>query len=241
MKNKVFCIGLSRTGTTSICEALKILGYKTFHYPTQLFIHPEIICKEYSFKSHLKFNPYRAWTLKKEIKAFDKKYNSNILNEYDAFGDLPIPLYYKELDKKYKESKFIYTYRDEIKWLKSMKWLFEEGAVLWSHGEINHELNFATYGTTKYNKQKLIETYRNHHKKVTEYFNNRQNDLLSVNIDEQQVSFDILCKYLDTKASSEEFPRTNGSRNASKKMHIHYWLGRNIPFYGLMKRKLNLK
>lgn len=35
-KNKIFCIGLPKTGTRSICEALRILGYKTIHYPKPL-------------------------------------------------------------------------------------------------------------------------------------------------------------------------------------------------------------
>jgi hypothetical protein len=33
-KNKVFGIGLSRTGTTSLTQALEILGYKSKHFPT---------------------------------------------------------------------------------------------------------------------------------------------------------------------------------------------------------------
>ena len=32
--NKVFGIGLSRTGTSSLYEALTILGIDTIHYPT---------------------------------------------------------------------------------------------------------------------------------------------------------------------------------------------------------------
>jgi len=35
-KTKIFCIGLPKTGTRSICEALRILGYKTIHYPKPL-------------------------------------------------------------------------------------------------------------------------------------------------------------------------------------------------------------
>lgn len=35
-KQKIFCIGLPKTGTRSICEALRILGYRTIHYPKPL-------------------------------------------------------------------------------------------------------------------------------------------------------------------------------------------------------------
>lgn len=34
--NKIFGIGLPRTGTASLCESLKILGYKSKHYPKYL-------------------------------------------------------------------------------------------------------------------------------------------------------------------------------------------------------------
>lgn len=30
---KVFCVGLSRTGTASLCEALRILGFRSLHNP----------------------------------------------------------------------------------------------------------------------------------------------------------------------------------------------------------------
>ncbi len=36
MRNKVFGIGLSKTGTKSLVKALKILGYKSVHYPRNL-------------------------------------------------------------------------------------------------------------------------------------------------------------------------------------------------------------
>jgi hypothetical protein len=35
-RSKIFGIGLSRTGTTSLTEALKILGFTAIHYPTSL-------------------------------------------------------------------------------------------------------------------------------------------------------------------------------------------------------------
>lgn len=31
--SKIICIGLGRTGTTSLCKALEILGFSTVHYP----------------------------------------------------------------------------------------------------------------------------------------------------------------------------------------------------------------
>lgn len=35
-ESKIFGIGLSKTGTTSLARALKMLGYKTYHFPKDL-------------------------------------------------------------------------------------------------------------------------------------------------------------------------------------------------------------
>lgn len=73
-KQRVFVIGLSKTGTTSAVKALEILGFKTFHHPP---------CYELDFALNLKFN-WHWW-----------------LNKYDAFGDIPITLYLPKITVKY--------------------------------------------------------------------------------------------------------------------------------------------
>ena len=52
--SKVFCIGLSRTGTTSVCEALNLLDVKTLHFSLTLFVSPEIIDPKLEFSSKRK-------------------------------------------------------------------------------------------------------------------------------------------------------------------------------------------
>lgn len=42
-KNKVFCIGFHKTGTTSISVALKFLGYKTIHGDPKNADHVEVL------------------------------------------------------------------------------------------------------------------------------------------------------------------------------------------------------
>ena len=41
-----------------------------------------------------------------------------LVREYDAFTDNPIPLLYQELDRRHPGSRFIHTTRDEQAWLK---------------------------------------------------------------------------------------------------------------------------
>ena len=94
---KIFAVGLSKTGTTSLTSALETLGYKAVHYPG--FSHVEGKC---------------------EI-------HPKILMEYDAFTDTPVAASYPQLDQSFPGSKFILTTRDEESWLRSCKRHFWKG------------------------------------------------------------------------------------------------------------------
>ena len=58
-KKKVFCIGLSKTGTTSLSKALEILGYRSIHTP--------IIYKNSSLTVEIK------WQINRVVIHFSKK------------------------------------------------------------------------------------------------------------------------------------------------------------------------
>lgn len=90
---KVFGIGFHKTGTTSLADALDILGYSV--------TGPD--------GAH---NPNIANEAKVIVDTLSKK--------HDAFQDNPWPIFYKELDKKYPGSKFILTIRPTEKWITSL-------------------------------------------------------------------------------------------------------------------------
>jgi len=87
----IFCIGFSKTGTTSLDKALYILGYQPIHWP------------------HAHIKPRKGWI------EYIKK------SPYDAFSDAPIYFsgFFKELDKEFPNSKFILTVRDPKSLVKS--------------------------------------------------------------------------------------------------------------------------
>ena len=89
----VFCIGFSKTGTTSLRKALLALGYRSIHWP----------------RAHLK--PKDGWI----------EYIRN--SQYDAFSDAPIyfPGFYKKIDKSFPSSKFILTIRNPEELARSWK------------------------------------------------------------------------------------------------------------------------
>lgn len=92
MKQKVFCIGFHKTGTTSLEAALEVLGYRvTGPNGTR---DPDIAEKVYDLADEL-------------------------VAKYDAFQDNPWPVIFKEMDRKYPGSKFILTMRRPDAWINS--------------------------------------------------------------------------------------------------------------------------
>lgn len=88
-KNKVFCVGSWKTGTSSLNKALSILGYRTVKLINYLQRKNE------------------SWV------ELIKRCN------YDAFSDYPISYIFKELDESFPGSKFILTVRDTEAFAKS--------------------------------------------------------------------------------------------------------------------------
>ena len=80
-KSKIFGIGLSKTGTTSLARALEILGYKT--------------------RDYLGVTRYSSGDL--------SSIDLDEIETNDAFTDTPVPSFYRELDSRYPGSKFILT------------------------------------------------------------------------------------------------------------------------------------
>ena len=93
-EEKVFCIGLHKTGTTSLAKALTILGYRVVDYPSIRLLGNRFL-----------------WL------------KGTQLNDYNCFTDATIVPLYKKLDKKFPNSKFILTTRSIDSWLDSCsKW-----------------------------------------------------------------------------------------------------------------------
>jgi len=93
MESKVIGVGFQKTGTSSLREALKILGYRVKDTSVRPLI--PILKGDYNKVLHL-------------------------IRNYDALEDTPWYMIYKELDVRIPGSKFILTLRDEESWYKSV-------------------------------------------------------------------------------------------------------------------------
>jgi len=173
--NKIIGVGLDKTGTTSLGVMLETLGYR------------------------IKGGWYNG---------IDDLLNDNIkrieeLIDYDGYIELPFSIIYKELDKYFPNSKFIYTTRKD--------------AQSWVNSQINHFLNagdkklFINYIKNCYGydnpliyEKELIEYYNNHDKGVKEYFKGRD-DFMIFSLEDGD-GWEKLCKFLDKPIIREKVP-----------------------------------
>ena len=182
---KIFGLGLSRTGTTSLGEALEILGFSCIHYP-----HDE---KTYS-------------------ELAQGRYELSIMSKYDSATDISVAPFFPQLDEVYPGSKFILTVREESSWLRSLENHFSEiESVLEDDAQFKcfaDFINAAVYGTLVYSKARMKYARQNHHRAIIHYFSDRPDDLLIMNICAGD-GWDNLVSFLGKPMPEIPFPSKN--------------------------------
>lgn len=192
--NKIFAIGLPKTGTSSLDEALKILGYRSLHNPLDL-----------------RFLSYREGIYKYPRDDWDAITN---------FGEN----FYPQLDLNYPNSKFILTIRDKEQWLKSSeKWFSTPPQCPWK----DYQPMLEIFGCMEFNYNKFSYIYDFHFKNVKDYFLNRSDDLLILNINED-APWEKICHFLNKPVPEVSYPNLNLSFS---KETSRYGLGKNVPYW----------
>lgn len=185
-KPKVFGVGLSRTGTRSLNSALQMLGFNTVHYPTDPVVYREIA---------------------------NGQFDLTLLKHYDGVTDITVAPYYVQLDKTYPNSKFILTVREKNGWLNSCKnhWRnspFDEETddpQRKARLELRRFFRAATYGCYDFAPERFAWVYDQHVKNVMEYFKDRPDQLLVINVCAGD-GFEKLVPYLNRPAPCIPFP-----------------------------------
>jgi hypothetical protein len=179
---KVFGLGLSKTGTNSLAEALNTLGIKTIHWPHDQKTYDE-----------LKNGNYRL----------------SLLEEYQGVVDTPVAPYYAQFDSIYPGSKFILTVRDTRSWLRSAEthWRVEMDPLSQEHPEREYRdfISACVYGTIKFNRDRFLYVYNTHLQNVCRYFWDRPNDLLVMDIC-QGDGWEKLCPFIGSPIPEVPFP-----------------------------------
>jgi hypothetical protein len=131
-----------------------------------------------------------------------------LANRFDAFQDNPWPILYKQLDRKFPGSKFILTLRPSDEWIRSVVNHFSEKEMPmreWIYG----------VGHPKGNEDVYIARYERHNREVLEYFKDRSEQLLVLNITAGE-GWTKLCPFLGEHIPSVGFPCANTASEREK-------------------------
>jgi hypothetical protein len=178
--NKFFGIGWPKTGTKTLGECLKILGFN--HESIRL-------------------------DLVKDIQKGDLSRIMQIAQEKDSFEDWPWIILYKEMDRQFPGSKFILTHRDPNKQLHSYQNMLK---TLDLPKDEWNAMRRTLYGLPfpDVTAEQLQQRYLHHNQEVREYFQNRPEDLLEIDW-EAGDGWQELCAFINIPVPQVDLPHAN--------------------------------
>ena len=206
-KKKIFCIGAGKTGTSSLWKTFQHLGYKVGGVGGRYDLVPIPTNSEKNIEKIIEYG------------------NS----DQEFFQDCPFcyPDTYKHVEKEFPDAKFILTVRPNAEiWVNSLI-QFLAGHMLKIKPEERHLPSvkdkvarlghFRVYEIFKYiyktpdedifNKEILMSYYENYNKNIKNYFKDKKDKLLIIDLSEKD-SFNRLLNFLNLKDT-----QTNGLKN----------------------------
>lgn len=182
----IFCIGLSKTGTRSLHDALQILGFRSLHWggpdlATAVQRGPEI-------------KALVETALREGRPLLDD------LEETDAYSDIEaLSTRFDVLDRQYPGSRFILTVRPLDDWLESRRAHVEANIARHARGE--YAGTFLTVDLEGWAAQAT-----EHERRVRTHFADRPGDLLVMDITTGD-GWEVLCPFLGRDDPGVPFPR----------------------------------
>eukprot|EP01104_Vermistella_antarctica_P017742 TRINITY_DN634_c1_g1_i1.p1 TRINITY_DN634_c1_g1~~TRINITY_DN634_c1_g1_i1.p1 ORF type:complete len:348 (+),score=54.67 TRINITY_DN634_c1_g1_i1:203-1246(+) len=185
-------LGFHKTGTTTIDAALQHLGYD--------------VCAALRWISKFISN-----TGEMNMRMFRHFINSGKCN---AYQDLPWFMLYKEFDQIYpRHAKYILTYRPTVDWMASVQHHFGGQASTAGRKAVYGE----KYGKVDGNQQHYMDTYEAHNAAVLDFFKDRPDDLLVVNLTNGDLTWENLCPFLNIDGCGQgAIPAKNVQQISSK-------------------------
>ena len=189
---KVFVVGFQKTGTTSMGEALKILGFK-----------------------------HNGWNRTRFRKGFNlMKYQSDLI-QYDSFDDEPFSVFTKSLLRTFPNAKFIYTTRSPKDWIGSCQRHFSryEGAHSARSPrdrELDFEFNQKKYGSGDPTAHASLwqHSFRKHQLLIEKLAKEHPKKFFCIDITNSGVNPWIpLCDFLELPLPAIQFPHANKTQS----------------------------
>lgn len=200
---KIFCVGMNKTGTTSMAKLFKEMGLAVgSQRPAELLIKD---WGKSDYSSLIKYVKYKGV----------------------AFQDVPfsLPNTFKVLDREFPNSKFILTIRDSPEvWYRSLTTFHIK--MFGKNGNLPSEedLKDANYvypgwawemsqlqnptGNNIYDREMLIRSYIDYNNAVMNYFKDKPEKLLVINLKEEE-ALEKICEFLHVKKIPSKIPWEN--------------------------------
>ncbi|MEM8936414.1 MAG: sulfotransferase family protein [Pseudomonadota bacterium] len=190
---KVFCIGFPKTGTAALSEALSILGYNVAN---------ERLFRPVASNASLSHRQLAEFGL--EIAA-----------EYDALVGAPWPLLFEELDAAHPDAKFILVTRNVDNWAYDAARELEAGA---------NAIDRLLYGDAAdtMDEERLAEAFDKHTLAVLEYFQDRPDDFVELNLSDGEVAWETICPFLGVEIPHEPWPESRRRRGRRRGMLLGF-------------------
>lgn len=181
---RIFGVGLNKTGTTSLHEAVKILGFRSLHHGARIDRNIE-----------------RAVAAGKPL----LRYSRPRVRRAHAFFDLrSIIDHFDVADRCYPGSRFILSTRDRDAWIDSREKHVLRNQQRAATGE--YQGSFLVV-----DRPAWIDEWKAHHQRVLTYFEGRD-DLLTIDVTAGD-GWDELAPFLGRPVPDVPFPRANVTRS----------------------------
>jgi len=221
---KDFCVvgaGLPRTGTTSLTEALNLLGLGPCYHMSEV----------------IRFSQQHVWKSVADLKAqgkkidWDRVFSGKSIPSYRSGVDFPMSAYYQELLQYYPNSKVILTVREPEKWYDSFNQTVAR--VSRHHPERNCFFGCVTCPTPHSYMDQWVESpipkmffgeeaLSSKETAIKAY--NEWTEQVKRNVPEEKLlifhprnGWEPLCKFLEVPVPDEPFPRSNTRKDMSRR------------------------
>lgn len=194
---KVIGVGLNKTGTTTLAEALRILGYRTLHFADER-ASSEVLLAEVARAVHAGEPPFT---------------HVPHLHDVDAFFDVrAVHRFFPALDAAFPGSRFVLHTRPLTSWLASREQHVRRNAERQARGEYSGSwLSVDVEAWTR--------LYQDHHDRVRTYFADRPDDLLEIDVTRGD-GWEKLAPFLGRPVPDEPFPWANRARRTGLRARV---------------------